>query len=128
LIILVLNNRDLNMVTWEERVLAGDPRFPASQSVPDFPYAEYAKSLGLDGVRVDRADDIAGAWERAFASTKPFVFEAVTDPNVPPLPPHITLEQAKAFTSSVLKGDAERLGFLKQTVKEVADKYLPNRK
>ncbi|HTL44841.1 MAG TPA: thiamine pyrophosphate-requiring protein [Vicinamibacterales bacterium] len=128
LIILVLNNRDLNMVTWEERVLAGDPRFPASQSVPDFPYAEYAKSLGLDGLRVDRADDIAGAWERAFASTKPFVFEAVTDPNVPPLPPHITLEQAKAFTSSVLKGDAERLGFLKQTVKEVADKYLPNRK
>ena len=128
LIILVLNTRDLNMVTWEERVLAGDPRFPASQSVPDFPYAEYAKSLGLDGVRVDRADDIAGAWERAFASTKPFVFEAVTDPNVPPLPPHITLEQAKAFTSSVLKGDAERLGFLKQTVKEVADKYLPNRK
>jgi pyruvate dehydrogenase (quinone) len=128
LIILVLNNRDLNMVTWEERVLAGDPRFPASQSVPDFPYAEYAKSLGLDGVRVERADDIAGAWERAFASTKPFVFEAVTDPNVPPLPPHITLEPAKAFTSSVLKGDAERLGFLKQTVKEVADKYLPNRK
>ena len=128
LIILVLNNRDLNMVTWEERVLAGDPRFPASQSVPDFPYAEYARSLGLDGVRVDRAEDIGGAWERAFASTKPFVFEAVTDPNVPPMPPHITLEQAKAFTSSVLKGDAERLGFLKQTVKEVADKYLPNRK
>ena len=128
LIILVLNNRDLNMVTWEERVLAVDPRFPASQELPDFPYAEYAKSLGLDGIRVDRPDDIAAAWDRALAATKPFVFEAITDPNVPPMPPHITLEQAKAFTSSVLKGDAERLGFLKQTVKEVADKYLPNKK
>ena len=128
LIVLVLNNRDLNMVTWEERVLAGDPRFPGSQDVPDFPYAEYAKSLGLDGVRVDRADDIGAAWDRALSSTTPFVFEAITDPNVPPLPPHITLEQAKAFTSSVLKGDAERLGFLKQTVKEVADKYLPTKK
>jgi pyruvate dehydrogenase (quinone) len=128
LIILVLNNRDLNMVTWEERVLAGDPRFPGSQDLPDFPYAEYAKSLGLDGVRVDRPGEIGAAWDRAFASTKPFVFEAVTDPNVPPMPPHITLEQAKAFTSSVLKGDAERLGFLKQTAKEVADRYLPHKK
>jgi pyruvate dehydrogenase (quinone) len=128
LIILVLNNRDLNMVTWEERVLAGDPRFPGSQDLPDFPYAEYAKSLGLDGVRVDRPEEIGAAWDRAFASTKPFVFEAVTDPNVPPMPPHITLEQAKAFTSSVLKGDAERLGFLKQTAKEVADRYLPHKK
>ena len=128
LIVLVLNNRDLNMVTWEERVLAGDPRFPGSQDVPDFPYADYAKSLGLDGVRVDRADDIGAAWDRALSSTTPFVFEAITDPNVPPLPPHITLEQAKAFTSSVLKGDAERLGFIKQTVKEVADKYLPTKK
>jgi pyruvate dehydrogenase (quinone) len=128
LIILVLNNRDLNMVTWEERVLAGDPRFPGSQDLPDFPYAEYAKSLGLDGVRVDRPEEIGAAWDRAFASTKPFVFEAVTDPNVPPMPPHITFEQAKAFTSSVLKGDAERLGFLKQTAKEVADRYLPHKK
>ena len=128
LIVLVLNNRDLNMVTWEERVLAGDPKFAGSQDLPDFPYAEYARSLGLDGVRVERADDIGAAWDRAFASTKPFLFEAVTDPNVPPMPPHITLEQARAFTSSVLKGDVDRLGFLKQTVKEVADRYLPHKK
>ena len=128
LIVLVLNNRDLNMVTWEERVLAGDPKFAGSPDLPDFPYAEYARSLGLDGVRVERADDIGAAWDRAFASTKPFLFEAVTDPNVPPMPPHITLEQARAFTSSVLKGDVDRLGFLKQTVKEVADRYLPHKK
>ena len=128
LIVLVLNNRDLNMVTWEERVLAGDPKFAGSQSLPDFPYAEYAKSLGLDGIRVERPEDIGGAWDLAFASRRPFLFEAVTDPNVPPLPPHITFEQAKAFTSSVLKGDADRLGFLKQTVKEVADRYLSHKK
>jgi pyruvate dehydrogenase (quinone) len=128
LIVLVLNNRDLNMVTWEERVLAGDPKFEGSQSLPDFPYAEYARSLGLDGIRVDRPEDIGSVWDRALASTRPFLFEAVTDPNVPPMPPHITFEQAKAFTSSVLKGDADRLGFLKQTAKEVADRYLPHKK
>jgi pyruvate dehydrogenase (quinone) len=128
LIVLVLNNRDLNMVTWEERVLAGDPKFEASQTLPDFGYAEYARSLGLDGLRVDRPDAIAAAWDRAFAADRPFVFEALTDPNVPPMPPHITLAEAKAFASSVLKGDADALGFLRQTIKQVADSVAPRRK
>jgi pyruvate dehydrogenase (quinone) len=123
LIVLVLNNRDLNMVTWEERVLAGDPKFEASQNLPDFPYAEYAKSLGLDGIRVDSPGAVADGWERALSADRPFLFEAITDPNVPPLPPHISLEQAKAFTSSVLKRDVDALGFLKQTAKQVAARY-----
>jgi pyruvate dehydrogenase (quinone) len=53
LIVLVLNNRDLNQVTWEQRAMAGDPKFAGSQSLPDFGYARYAESLGLIGVRVD---------------------------------------------------------------------------
>ncbi|MFZ1800107.1 MAG: thiamine pyrophosphate-requiring protein, partial [Chitinophagaceae bacterium] len=52
-IILVLNNRDLNQVTWEQRVMAGDPKFEASQDVPDFAYDEYARMLGLEGIRID---------------------------------------------------------------------------
>jgi pyruvate dehydrogenase (quinone) len=128
LIILVLNNRDLNMVTWEERALAGDPKFEATQDLPDFPYAEYAKSIGLDGLRVDRPEAIAGAWDRALSADRPFVFEAITDPNVPPLPPHISLQQAKNFTSSVLKRDADSLGFLKQTVKQVTARFTAPRK
>jgi pyruvate dehydrogenase (quinone) len=128
LIVLVLNNRDLNMVTWEERVLAGDPKFEATQNLPDFPYADYAKSLGLGGIRVSSPDALAAAWEQALASDRPFVFEAMTDPNVPPLPPHITLEQAKNFTSSVLKRDVDALGFLKETVKQVTARYSPKGK
>jgi pyruvate dehydrogenase (quinone) len=128
LIVLVLNNRDLNQVTWEQRAMAGDPRLDASQSVPDFPYAAYAESLGLRGIRVDRPEDVGGAWDAALSADRPVVLEAVTDPNVPPLPPHITFEQAKAFMSSVLAGDAEALGFIKQTVKDAAESYLPHRK
>jgi pyruvate dehydrogenase (quinone) len=128
LVILVLNNRDLNQVTWEQRAMAGDPKFEGSQNVPDFPYAEYAQSLGLGGIVVDRPDDIAGAWERAFAADRPTLVEAVTDPNVPPLPPHITFEQARAFASSVLRGDVDALGFIKQTVKDAAEGVLPRRK
>jgi pyruvate dehydrogenase (quinone) len=128
LVVLVLNNRDLNQVTWEQRVMAGDPRFAGSQSVPDFPYARYAEELGLRGIRVDRPDQIADAWDRALSADRPAVVEAITDPDVPPLPPHITLEEARHLTSSILAGDADTLGFLKQTVKQAADTYLPHRK
>ena len=127
LVVLVLNNRDLNQVTWEQRALAGDPKFADSQEVPDFPYAKFAESLGLIGVRVDRPDDIGAAWDYVLGADRPAVLEAVTDPNVPPLPPHITWKQAKSFASSVLKGDAESLGFLKQTVKDAIESYLPKR-
>jgi pyruvate dehydrogenase (quinone) len=124
----VLNNRDLNQVTWEQRAMAGDPRFDASQSVPDFPYAEYAQSLDLIGIRVDTPEAIGPAWDRAFASDRPVVVEAVTDPNVPPLPPHITWEQARDVASSIYARDAQSLGFIKQTLKDAADTYLPHKK
>ena len=127
LIVLVLNNRDLNQVTWEQRAMVGDPRFEASQSLPDFPYARYAESLGLLGIRVDRPEDLGQAWDRVLHADRPAVLEAITDPNVPPLPPHISLEQAKHFASSVYHGDAEALGFIKQTFKDAAERYLPHR-
>ena len=120
LIVLVLNNRDLNMVTWEERALAGDRKFEPSQDLPDFPYAEHARTLGLRGIRVSRPEDIGAAWDQAFAADRPFVIDAITDPTVPPLPPHVTLEQAKSFTSAILRGDVETLGLSKQTLKEMA--------
>jgi pyruvate dehydrogenase (quinone) len=61
-------------------------------------------------------------------ASRPTLIEAITDPDVPPLPPHITLEQAKNFASSVLAGDADRLGFIKQTVKEAAGTLWPGKK
>jgi pyruvate dehydrogenase (quinone) len=127
LIVLVLNNRDLNQVTWEQRAMAGDPRFAGSQAIPDFPYARYAAELGLLGIRVDTPEDIGPSWDRALAADRPVVFEAITDPNVPPLPPHISLEQAKHFASSVWAGDAGALGFIKQTVKDAAETLLPHK-
>ena len=47
--------------------------------------------------------------------------------DVPPLPPHISLEQATAFAASVLEGDAEALGFLEQTVRNVAASIAPSK-
>ncbi|MGQ0537920.1 MAG: thiamine pyrophosphate-requiring protein [Gemmatimonadaceae bacterium] len=118
LIVLVLNNRDLNQVTWEMRAMEGNPKFAASQDIPDFPYASYAESLGLRGIRVDRPENVARAWTDALTADRPVILEAITDPEVPPLPPNISFEQARNFISSVAKGDR---GFLRQTARELVD-------
>jgi pyruvate dehydrogenase (quinone) len=119
LIVMVLNNCDLNQVTWEQRAMSGDPRFEASQDVPDFPYARYAELIGLHGISVDKPEDVGPAWEDALRADRPCVLEARTDPNVPPLPPHLTFEQAKAFASAVLKGDPDSWQMIKQTMKDL---------
>jgi pyruvate dehydrogenase (quinone) len=93
-VVLVLHNRDLNEVTWEQREMEGDPRFPTSQRVPDFPYASYAELLGLRGIRVDSPDDVGKAWHDAFEADRPVVVEAVVDPAVPLLAPHLPEEKA----------------------------------
>lgn len=124
--VLILNNRDLNQVTWEQRVLTGDPKYEASQNIPDFPYAAYAEMLGLDGIRIDDPEDIARALDEAMQRRKPVVVEVISDPNVPPLPPHINFSQAKSFASSILKGDVDTVGMIKQTYKDAVENYLPH--
>jgi pyruvate dehydrogenase (quinone) len=125
-ICLVLNNRDLNQVTWEQRIMEGDIKFNASQDLPDFPYAQYAESIGLTGIRVDDPNLVGDAWDRALQADRPVVFEAITDPDVPTLPPHITLEQAKKFGESLLKGDPNESGVIRQAVKGLMDSVLPH--
>jgi pyruvate dehydrogenase (quinone) len=117
-IIAVLKNRDLNMVTWEQRVMAGDAKYAASQVMPDFPYAEFARSLGLTGIRVEKPDQIGAAWDEALDAKTPTILEFHTDPEVPPLPPHITKEQAKKFLEALMK-DPARGEMIKESMKEM---------
>jgi pyruvate dehydrogenase (quinone) len=124
LIVLVLNNRDLNQVTWEMRAMSGDPKYETSQDLPDFPFARYAELLGLYGIRVDKPKDIGPAWDEALSANRPVVFEAYTDPNVPTLPPHISFHEAAAYSSALLKGDPEEGGIIKQTIKDAVATIL----
>jgi pyruvate dehydrogenase (quinone) len=117
LVVLVLNNHDLNQVTWEQRVLSGDQKLEASQVIPDFPYARYAELVGLKGIRVDSPDRIGAAWDEALSADGPVLVEAVTDPEVPPLPPHIRFDQAKEMAVAMSKGDPNRGRIARQSLK-----------
>ncbi len=119
LVVAVLNNGDLNQVTWEQRVLTGDPKYEASQVLPPFDYARYAELVGLEAIRVESDEGVAPAWERALAADRPVLIDARTDPDVPPLPPHISAEQAVHFMKSMLKGDPERKGTVRAALKQL---------
>jgi pyruvate dehydrogenase (quinone) len=125
LVVMVLHNDDLNQVTWEQRAMEGDPKLVASQDVPDFPYAAYAEMLGLGGIRVDRPEAIAPAWERALSADRPTVLDVITDPDVPPMPPHVSAKQVKAYMSALLKGDVDALGIVKASMKETWASLVP---
>ncbi|QPF93956.1 thiamine pyrophosphate-requiring protein [Bradyrhizobium commune] len=126
-IVCVFNNEDLNQVTWEQRIINGDPKFEASQRIPDVPYSRFAEMIGLTGIFVDSPQLLGSAWEQALASEIPVVLEVKTDPEVPPLPPHITLQQAKNFSLALMKGDPDQTGVIKGAARQVLEKILPGK-
>ncbi|MDE2063047.1 MAG: thiamine pyrophosphate-requiring protein [Bradyrhizobium sp.] len=124
-IVCVLNNEDLNQVTWEQRVMEGDPKFEASQQIPNVPYHRFAELIGLKGIYVDNPNRLGAAWEEALAADRPVVLEVKTDPEVPPLPPHITLQQAKKFTEALIKGDPNESRVIAGAARQVLESILP---
>lgn len=125
-IILVLNNKDLNMVSWEQRT-AGNTKFEATQDLPDFHYAAYAKMLGLEGIKVERKEEVQDALDAAILAQKPVLVEVFTDPSVPLMPPHITWTQIKSFAAAIVKGDSNAWDMIQQTYKELMDEYFPGK-
>lgn len=128
LVVMVLNNRELAYVTWEERIQAGDPKWPASQDLPDLPYAEIAALMGLGGRRVSDPEQVGPAWDEALAADRPFVLDMVTDPNVPPLPPHITFAQARGLAGALARGEPETASVVKNTARSLLGSLLPSKK
>jgi pyruvate dehydrogenase (quinone) len=123
LVVLVLHNDDLNQVTWEQRVMSGDPKLEVSQRLPDFPYARYAELIGLSAIRVDSPEAVGPAWEQALGAGAPVLIEAITDPEVPPLPPHIRFEQARQMAHA-LPGDPARGQIMREAIKGKVDEFI----
>ena len=127
LIVLVLTNEDLNQVTWEQRVMEGDPEFKASQEIPYVDYAAWAELIGLHGIKITTSSEIEGAWREALSADRPVIISALTDPNEPPLPPHITFEQAEKFAKSILADPQSGLPGAVESVREKVHEFLPGR-
>ncbi|MFI6931315.1 thiamine pyrophosphate-requiring protein [Streptomyces sp. NPDC050287] len=127
LIVAVWNNQDLNQVTWEMRAMEGAPSFLPSQQLPDVQYAAFARSLGLTGIRVEKPEDVEAGWRAGLEADGPAVIEFLTDPAVPPIPPHATWEQMEATAASILKGDADRGSVVRQGFKAKVQEFLPGR-
>jgi pyruvate dehydrogenase (quinone) len=127
LIIAVLHNNDLNQVTWEMRAMSGAPKFVESQSLPDVDYAAFAASLGLNATVVDKPDQIGPAWDGALSSGRPSLLDVHCDPNVPPVPPHATVEQMKSAAKAMLAGDEDRWAVMATGIKTKLQEFLPHR-
>ena len=127
-IVCVFDNGDLNQVTWEQRVMNGDPKFDASQQIPDVPYHRFAELIGLKGIYVDNPDALGPAWDEALAADRPVVLNVKTDPEVPPLPPHITFDQAVKFSKATLKGDPDEQNMIIGAARQLVGVLLPHHK
>ncbi|MDE3207155.1 MAG: thiamine pyrophosphate-requiring protein [Acidobacteriota bacterium] len=127
LVIAVLHNNDLNQVTWEMRAMEGAPKFIESQALPDMSYAGFAASIGLRAVEVTAPDQIAGAWRQALAADRPTVLDVHTDPNVPPIPPHATLDQMVSTARAVMHGDADSMEIIKTGLRQKLAEIIPGR-
>ncbi len=126
LVVMVLNNQDLNQVTWEERVQLGAGKTESTQSIPDFAYHSYAELLGLKGIMVNDPEKIGAAWDEALSAGRPVILNIYADPNVPPLPPHITLKDAQNFTT-MLFSEPELGSVIKNSAKEILASVLPGK-
>ncbi|AIJ20406.1 thiamine pyrophosphate-requiring protein [Amycolatopsis methanolica] len=127
LVVCVFHNNDLNQVTWELRAMGGAPKFEESQSLPEFSYADFARSLGFEAVAVDSPEQLGPAWDRVLSADRPALLDVRCDPEVPPIPPHATFEQIKSTTEAMLKGDRDAWHILVEGLKTKAQELLPNR-
>ena len=126
--VVVLNNEDLNQVTWEQRAMEGDPRFDASQAIPAMSYAAWAELIGLKGIKVTAADQLEDAFNAAFAADRPAIVDVMTTPDEPPMPPHVTFDQAKALTSSVLADPSQGIAGAKEGIREMIHELIHHEK
>jgi pyruvate dehydrogenase (quinone) len=127
-IVCVLHNNDLNQVTWELRAMGGTPKFEESQVLPDFSYAGFARSAGLEAITVTTPDELGPAWDQVLAADRPALLDVHCDPEVPPIPPHATLEQATSAAKAVLKGDPDAFHLISQGIRTKVQEALPGRR
>jgi pyruvate dehydrogenase (quinone) len=93
----------------------GRNEYPATQWIPDVPYHRFAELLDLKGIYCEDGDEVGDAWAEALAADRPCVLEVKVDPEVPPLPPHVSPDMVKNMARAMVKG-AERAGVMEKSL------------
>jgi pyruvate dehydrogenase (quinone) len=109
--VIVFKNNTLGMIKWEQMVLEGNPQFGVDLQPIDF--AAYARACGAAGYTLDDPARAEAVLREALAQPGPALVEAVIDPTEPPLPGHITLDQALHFAEALARGEKDRWGIIK---------------
>ena len=127
LIVAVLHNNDLNQVTWEMRGMEGDPKLVESQSLPEVSYADFAAGIGLNAITVTDPDAVGPAWDAALAADRPTVLDVHCNADVPPIPPHATLEQIRNSAAAIFGGDEDAVGVIRTGIKQKLQELVPRK-
>jgi Thiamine pyrophosphate-requiring enzymes [acetolactate synthase, pyruvate dehydrogenase (cytochrome), glyoxylate carboligase, phosphonopyruvate decarboxylase] len=94
------------MIKWEQMALEGNPQYGVQLQPIDF--EAYAKACGAGGFTIEKPKEAAKILKQALAHKGPAVVQAVVDPNEPPLPGHISTEQALHFAKALARGQKDR--------------------
>jgi pyruvate dehydrogenase (quinone)/pyruvate oxidase len=104
--IVILKNNSLAMIKWEQLVFLGNPEYECDLQPIDF--AAAARAFGATGFTIEDPAECGSVLDQALATRGPVVIEAVVDPFVPPMPPKVTVEQARHFAEALAKGTPNR--------------------
>jgi pyruvate dehydrogenase (quinone)/pyruvate oxidase len=119
--IVVVKNNTLGQIKWEQMVFLGNPEYGCELHPIDF--AAFARACGGSGFTLDDPEQCGAVLDRALSTPGPVLVEAVVDPFEPPMPPKITIEQARKFAESLARGEPNRgkiaLTVLRDKVREV---------
>jgi len=102
ILVVIIKNNTLGQIKWEQIVFLGNPEYGCELQEIDF--AKFAEACGGLGFSVERPDEIRPTLESAMASGRPCVVEVLVDPFEPPMPPKVTLKQAKNFAEALVEG------------------------
>jgi len=114
--VIIFKNNALGQIKWEQIAQEGYPEYGVDLQPIDF--ALFAKACGAAGFSVSDPTQIESVLREALATEGPAVVECVIDPNEPPMPGHITMEQAKKFAEALARGDENRWDIVKTVIRD----------
>ena len=104
--VVIVKNNTLGQIKWEQMVFLGNPEYGCELQPIDF--AAFAEACGGRGFTIEDPNTCGDVLDQALATPGPVVVQAVVDEFEPPMPPKVTLEQARHFAESLLKGEPNR--------------------